>query len=81
MLFVLELLHSLDIMLVWLDKLALSSPNKISYFFFNNLKFSVLGKINLEGESEIEVGWSQSGITCSKLRIETLEQDVKYVQS
>ena len=56
MLFVLELLHSLDIMLVWLDKLALSSPNKISYSFFNNLKFSVLGKINLKGESEIEVG-------------------------
>ena len=31
--------------------------------------------------ANIKDPWTQLAITCSKLTIETLEQDVKYVQS
>ena len=38
-------------------------------------------KVSSVKDSFLDTGLSQSAFTCSKLTIETLQQDVKYVQN
>ena len=62
-----------------------------SYFFYIALCYvgvyqaESLSFGNIDGKSNIQIidlnNVSQSAITCSKLKIETLEKGVKYIQS